>query len=985
MQTNIIMAGVGGQGILTIAKGISAAAVARNMHVKQAEVHGMSQRGGAVQSHLRIGDKPIASDLIPAGRADLLISIEPLEALRYVHMMSPDGVVVASANAFVNIGNYPAVEQVLDRITAIPRHVVIDAERLAKLAGASRASNIVLLGAASLFLPFAEAELDASIAEMFADKGDKVVEVNRRALTLGRRAAAAYVKGLDKGGTSRAVRQWLDGLTLEQLLGGDPTLEFDPGAADDRLSGAEAHAVERMLEEVYQSERRQLYEHEVYQIVQLIGAISPPHHVFLPVDNLLSEEALAKFPGEQVVLKIVSPDVVHKSDAKGLVFCAKRPETVEREINGLITLHRSRGARVDGVLVVEFVDRGGQGMGEELFVGIRATREFGPVIAAGLGGVDTEYLAKALRPGLSIAKAVATETTAEEFFESFRNTVAYEMISGQVRGHRRIVSDGELLRCFRAFIALACRFCVDRGEAGPDVAELEVNPFAFRRQHLIPLDGRGRLATATTRPSPRSLDRVRAMLEPKSIAVLGVSSKDRNFGRIILNNIIECGFDKQNLRIVKDGAAEIDGIRCVPRISDLPGETDLLVVAAGASQLPEVVHNCAESGRVGALIVIPGGAGETHASRDVPAQLRDTLSHARTRPGGGPVLLGPNCLGVQSRPGKYDTFFIPTEKLPKRREHPARGVALISQSGAFVITRMSNIETLDPMFAVTLGNQADLTVSDLVAVIGERPDIHTIGVYVEGFNDLDGLDLIRTVRSATNRGCEIVFYKAGRTATGRDAAAGHTASVAGDYDICEAGLTSAGAIVAQSFAEFEQLVELSAAARSKAVNGVRVGAISNAGFETVGIADSLPTGSMAALPSDVVDQISAMLAREGLTALVNVRNPLDLTPMASERAYESAAASMLACDEIDAVLVSAVPLTPALATTADELLERESLAEVLARVAAASSKPLVAVVDSGTAYAPLVRRLRERQIAVFGRADEAARVLGRYLLWKRGR
>ena len=114
MQQNIILAGVGGQGILSIAKAISGAAVSRGMHVKQAEVHGMSQRGGAVQSHLRISDQPIHSDLIPAGKVDLLIAVEPLESLRYAHMIAPDGVIVASANAFINIGNYPPVEQVID-------------------------------------------------------------------------------------------------------------------------------------------------------------------------------------------------------------------------------------------------------------------------------------------------------------------------------------------------------------------------------------------------------------------------------------------------------------------------------------------------------------------------------------------------------------------------------------------------------------------------------------------------------------------------------------------------------------------------------------------------------------------------------------------------------------------------------------------------------------------------------------------------------
>ncbi len=989
MQQNIIMAGVGGQGILSIARGISGAAIARGMHVKQAEVHGMSQRGGAVQSHLRIADGPISSDLIPAGRVDLLIAIEPLEALRYVHMLTPDGVVVASTNALVNIGNYPAVEQVINRIAALPRHVIVDAERLAKAAGAARASNIVLLGAASHFLGFSEEELERAVSAMFASKGDQVVRTNTRALRLGRLAAAAYLGGLDRGGTSRAVRHWLDTLSPEQLSapGNSPGPCFEPGADDDLLSGAEAHAVERLLMDVHESGRRQFYEHEVYQIVQLIGAISPPHHLFLDVDSLPSDEALERFPGEQVVLKIVSPDIVHKSDAHGVVFCPRQPATVTREIDALISLHRGRGARVDGVLVVEYVDRGSQGLGEELFVGIRSTREFGPVIAAGLGGTDTEYLARVMRPGVAVAKAVATDTTAESFFELFRHTAAYDMVSGRARGHRRIVSDGELLRCFRAFIALARRFCVDRGQTGPDVAELEVNPFAFRRQHLIPLDGRGRLATATRRPPRRPLEDIRHMLEPRTIAVLGVSAGTQNFGRIILGNILECGFDPSCLRIVKPGHDLIDGVECVPGIKQLPGQTDLLVIAAAADQLPEIVDGCVESGRVRSLIVIPGGAGETPGSQQILSRVRESLARGRASDaagtGRGPVLLGPNCLGVQSRPGKYDTFFIPAGKLDKRRDHPGRGVALVSQSGAFIVTRLSNLETLDPLLTVSIGNQADLTISDLVSAVGQRPDIHTIGVYVEGFNDLDGLDLLQAVRAVTARACDVIFYKGGRTAQGRDAAAGHTASVAGDYDICQAGVTAAGAMVAESFREFEQLLELSASLHDRTVRGSRVAAITNAGFEAVGMADRVRGGpdevEIPALPDADRARIEAVLKDQGLSGLVNARNPLDLTPMAGEAAYESAGRIMLESPQFDALMVSAVPLTPALATTADELGRRDSLAGVVRRFRDHSDKPVIAVIDSGPLYEPLVRRLREAHIPVFRSADQAVRSLGRYL------
>ncbi|MCL4222395.1 MAG: indolepyruvate oxidoreductase subunit beta [Phycisphaerales bacterium] len=985
MQQNIILAGVGGQGILTIARAISGAAVSRGMHVKQSEVHGMSQRGGAVQSHLRIGDEPLHSDLIPAGKADVLIATEPLESLRYVHMLRADGTIISSANAFLNIGNYPAVEQVIDRIARYPRHIVIDAERLARSAGSARSGNVVLLGAASTVLGLEMEQIEQAVAEMFAGKGERVAESNRRALRYGRRAAEAYLRGLERGGTSREVRHWVDGLSVEQLEG-DSAIEgpvFDVRGLEDQLSGAESHAVERLLWDVYEDGRKQLFEHEVYQIVQLVGAISPPQHVFLGVDDLISDESLARFPGERIVLKIVSPDVVHKSEARGVVFCDKEPATVRREIDALIDLHRKRGAKVYGVLAVEFVERAHRGLGEEMFVGIRATREFGPIVAAGLGGVDMEYLAGVMRQGAAVAKGVATELSAEEFFDLFRRTAAYETVSGQARGHQRSVSDGELLRCFRAFVALARRFCVDRGAVGPDVAELEVNPFAFRHQCLVPLDGRGRLATAAKRRRPRPIEKVARLIEPKSMAVLGVSSRGRNFGRIILNNVLACGFDRHRVRVIKPGETEIDGVRCVESIGALPEPADLLVIAAAAEQLPAIVNECVDSGKVHSAIVIPGGVGETEGSGGILAQVRAAIERGREREDGGPVFLGPNCLGVMSRPGRYDTFFIPDDKIDKRRGLPARGVALVSQSGAFIVSRMSRNPTLDPAVALSIGNQADLTVADMVRAVGERDDIHTIGVYVEGFADLDGLDLLHAVRRLSQRGRTIVFYKAGRTEQGRDAAAGHTASVAGDYDIAEAGATSAGALVAESFAEFEQLLELGCLLHDRPAGGRRLGAISNAGFETVGMGDRVRGPGyeieLPGLSEATRSQLAQVLSEQRLGGLVNARNPLDLTPMAGEDAYEAAARVMLASGEVDALLVSAVPLTPSLATTGDEIARGRTLADVLGTLAGEFSKPIVAVVDAGAAYEGLVRKLRETSIPVFRSADEAMKALGRYL------
>jgi acyl-CoA synthetase (NDP forming) len=730
------------------------------------------------------------------------------------------------------------------------------------------------------------------------------------------------------------------------------------------------------------SGRRRLFEHEVYRIIESAGAGATPRHVFVCTDRAAPEDLLGVFPGDRVVLKIVSADVVHKSDAAGVVFCAKRHEVVTGEIGRLIALHRGRGARVAGVLVVEHVEHG-QALGGELFVGLRTTREFGPVLAAGLGGMDTEFLAGVMRTERGVARALVMDSSAEEFFALFRRTAAYELISGAVRGHRRVATDEALVRCFGGFVELAKRLCVGGGEGSIGLAELEVNPFACAGDRLIALDGRGTLGRPPHAPRARPEEGIRRLIDPASMAVVGVSGQGENFGRIILRNVLASGFDRDRLHVVKEGHAEIDGVRCVPTVAALPGVTDVLVVAVSAEHVPEIVEQCERSRRVRSVIVIPGGTGETEGSGDILRRVREAVARAREEPGGGPVVLGPNCLGVQSRPGRYDTFFIPEEKLDKRRGAAGRGVALLSQSGAFILSRLSNLENLDARLTVSLGNQVDVTIGDLVRAAGERDDIHTLGVYVEGFNDLDGLGTVRAVRRIAERGKTVVFYKAGRTEQGRSAAAGHTASIAGDYDVCAAGAANAGALVATTLGEFERLLELSTALHGKAVRGVRLGAITNAGCEAVAIADHVrgPGYAVELAPLSPVgrERLAAVLHRCGLTTLVNARNPLDLTPMAGEVAYEEAARVMLGLPEIDALLISALPLTPALATTDEELAARNSLAQVLGRLARESDKPVVAVVDAGSACGGLVQRIREEGVPVLGRVDLAVQSLGRYL------
>lgn len=186
MKNDIILSGVGGQGILSIAAAIGFAAVGNKLFLKQSEVHGMSQRGGDVQSHFRLSDKPVASDLIPYGTADLIISVEPMESLRYLPWLSSNGWLVTNSIPFININEYPPIAEILAEIRKIKNHIIIDADSIAKQSGSVKSGNMVILGAASPFISMSYASLEDAVRKLFSRKGDEIVEVNLKALKAGR-------------------------------------------------------------------------------------------------------------------------------------------------------------------------------------------------------------------------------------------------------------------------------------------------------------------------------------------------------------------------------------------------------------------------------------------------------------------------------------------------------------------------------------------------------------------------------------------------------------------------------------------------------------------------------------------------------------------------------------------------------------------------------------------------------------------------------
>lgn len=252
MEKNLILAGVGGQGILSIAFVLDNASVRAGYTFKQAEVHGMSQRGGAVQSNLRYADHEIYSDLIPSGRVDIVLSVEPLEVERYWRMLAPDGWVASSVTPHVNIPDYPPMDRLLDQLTAFPNVILVDAGKIAKAAGTLRAQNMAVLGAASPLLDFTDDQLLEFVGVLFSRKGDRVVQINERAFRYGK-AAGLFFRGLVDAGVAPRIAlelsRKMDPATIDPALAPRwaGRVTGDPAAVEALLGGEGDLACERDL------------------------------------------------------------------------------------------------------------------------------------------------------------------------------------------------------------------------------------------------------------------------------------------------------------------------------------------------------------------------------------------------------------------------------------------------------------------------------------------------------------------------------------------------------------------------------------------------------------------------------------------------------------------------------------------------------------------------------------------------------------------
>ncbi len=624
----------------------------------------------------------------------------------------------------------------------------------------------------------------------------------------------------------------------------------------------------------------------------------------------------------------------------------------------------------------------------ELRIRLENTREFGLVLSAGAGGLDA-IDERNFRRDRGTVHAAAELTDAADFLRLFRRTISYRKLAALAQHDRLPVPDARLEACFGAMLALARAHPAGASGARFALGKVELDCVCSGSALTVAV-AQCSIAGPVIRPLPRPIDKIDKLLHPESLGIVGVSATGMNFARIILRNLVGSGYPQERITIIRPGETEIDGVRCAESLRALEHRLDLVIVAVNAETVYGLVDEIIETDAANAVMLIPGGLGETKKSRAPAAAMAARINAAHGKAGGGPVFLGGNCLGVVSHPGGYDSWFIPLERLPKPQKKPERSAVMVSQSGAFMITRLSHNPWLDPRYMLAVGNQTDLTHGDLLTYFAERPEVATIGVYVEGFKDLDGLDFARAVRHAVRQGKDVVVYKAGRTGPGAGAARGHTASDAGDYGRFESVVRHAGAMVADDVIRFDDLFYIAGALRGKKIGGRRLGAISGAGFEAVSMADSIESDSfamqMGQLDAATIERIKEILAAKRLDALVEVANPIDINPGADDEAHLRIAEAFLQDPNIDAVVVALDPTAPAVrALEASQLRpghdinDAQSTVHLMPPIVARNDKPVIGVIDAGRLYDAMAARLMDQGVCVFRNCARATTALVHYV------
>jgi acyl-CoA synthetase (NDP forming) len=694
-----------------------------------------------------------------------------------------------------------------------------------------------------------------------------------------------------------------------------------------------------------------LDEASAYALLESAG-LRVPRHGFLEAGNLPFAE------GEPIVLKGIADQLWHKSDKGAVHFGPFQVDALKAEAAAM--RERLPEHRWIGGLVCEKVPfKRLSGLPTEALISLKRDPEAGWLVVCGIGGLQADAWA-ALAPPMIWSLAF---TTPEQALVDLRAHWLGRTWLGLQRGTEALTSEHHLL----AFLQGLWRAADGLARAG--VTLLELNPVVLDAGGLpTALDGVGTVEKeAETIPVTADPAWYPALFSPRNLVLAGVSSREGTVGRIILENLRKADLPAGALRLIKPGTREFLGLPCLDSAAELASApTDQLILSLPALQTLAVVEQlCAQGGGASVVYLVAGGLGDGADTEGLGQRLMACLETHRKAGQWTPALVGPNGLGLFSPDLRLNTLFIPEEKLPLT---PKPGhLALVSQSGAFLITRLSRRPELGLRAACAIGNQMDLRCSDFFQGFTTDPAVQVVAAYLEGFAPGDLKATAKAAKQLRQSGRRVLIYKGGRSEAGMAAASSHTGALAGDHALQASLLRRAGVMLADRLDTFDAALSWLGAYPQGRPTTVAV--ITNAGFESVASADLL-TGNLRGANLTPVETLALteLLAAEGLTGLVNPRLPLDVTPMAGESAYLSCT-ELLLSGEAEAVVVGLVPLTKRLGTADPAAFG--PFARTLASLAKQHGKWVGVAVEGGALYDNYRQGLRDAGLPVFLTMEEA--------------
>jgi acyl-CoA synthetase (NDP forming) len=735
--------------------------------------------------------------------------------------------------------------------------------------------------------------------------------------------------------------------------------------------------------------RSSLFEHEIYDILRLAG-FRVPRTRFVASESEIEALPDGAVPGDEVVVKLISPGMPHRSEFGGIKFVKPSRDALTAAFREFSRIAAQARVALAGMMIAERMP-GADSIPHQLLISLRQDPSFGPVVFCGLGGLGTEIYQKSLsrEKGLFIRSAADISDRAGTS-RALDKTFFYPVIAGKTRIATRPFIDTERLHeALGVFARLGRTFSPLEQRSSVTIEEIEVNPLQITPAgELVALDALMRVSLAKRNLAPPPQAGIARLLKPESALIVGASANKVNVGRIILRNLIKGGgVPKDRIYLLHPEATEIDGCAAFKTVGDVPEKVDMTVFTIPADEKAAVLlEELIAGGKTASITLISAGFGETGKGRALDERLRDAIGTARAGAGGGVVVNGPNCMGIVSKPGGYNTFFLPEYKLPFRGAFGER-CAIISQSGAYLVTLVSNLDRIiNPKYMITYGNQIDVSATDYLVALKDDPGIDFFCLYIEGLKSLDGERFLAAAREIICTGKTIILYKAGRTEAGAAAVASHTASMAGNFEVMRKILTEAGVVILDSLDDVEDAIKVFALLASRGAAGPRVGIFSNAGFECSVAADTLGALELARFSAATVEKLRATLP----TDIIDVHNPVDATPLTNAANYASCLEAMLADENVDCLMAANVAPTPFMENLeageghGEDIRHENSYPNVTIRVFRGTTKPMVACLNSGRLYDPAVRMIEEAGIPCFRKIDRAMRALDLFVS-RRGR